>query len=740
MNSGMMLDQAAMPSPEGQQLPGTSPMGMPPMAPPMPPQEPSEDIEIQAAAMNTNIAEDLEEDELRRIGMDAKREYDTDEASRKDWLSDTQDWLDLAMQIRENKTFPWPDASNIKYPLIATASLQFNARAYPTLVPGDGKLVKTRIFGKDPGGQKAAKGDRVATYMSWQFMHDMETWDEDMDRMFMMLPVAGMVFKKTHYCPIADKVLSKLVFAENFVVDYYTHTLEEAERYSEIIHMPERLLKARQRNGDFLDKDLGPAPQPEVPIGKTAPTGGLDKSTPYKIIEQHRWEDLDDDGVMEPYIVTFHYQTGTVLRISPNFTPQDMKMDGDEVVSIKRNTEFYTKYGFIPNPDGSFYDLGFGHLLGPINEAVNTLVNQLVDSGTLHNLQSGFIGKGLKMKMGDAAIQPGEWKAVNATGDDLRKQIVPLPTKEPSTVLFQLLGMLVTSGKELASVAEIFVGKMPGQNTPATTTMASIEQGMKVFTAIYKRVYRSMAKEMKKVYKLNGMYMDPQTYSALLDEPVGPEDFQDSSYDVCPTADPVATTQQEKLLKAQALMELLPSGLIDPMQVVIRNLQAQEQPDWEKLIPGMAETGQPQPPQQKPDPKMMEMQAKQKLNEQEHAQRSKEMQEKHAMEMQSQQGKLAMEQQRNADKREHEATMAKIKAGQAIQAQKIFMAEKGTDIQLKGAEKVQNLQHKKAEGQEKLAQQREQGEAKLQQMKAQSKIKSSSSNGGTAPKGKSSKK
>lgn len=689
----------------------------------------SEEIEIQVAALNVNIAEELDEEKLRTIGMDAKREFDSDERSRKDWLEDTKDWLDLAQQIREDKSFPWPDASNIKYPLIATASLQFNARAYPTLVPGDGKLVKTRIFGKDPDGQKAAQADRVATYMSWQFMHDMETWDEDMDRLFMMLPVAGLLFKKSYYSSVEDKVVSELVFAENFVVDYWTHTLEKAERYSEIIHMPERLLKARQRQGDFLDIDLGPPPMPEQPIGKSGPDYGQDKSTPYKIIEQHRYEDLDDDGVMEPYIVTFHYNTGRVLRIAPNFTPEDMKMDGKKVISVKRHTEFYTKYGFIPNPDGSFYDLGFGHLLGPINEAVNTLVNQLVDSGTLHNLQSGFIGKGLKMKMGDQAIQPGEWKAVNATGDDLRKQIVPLPTKEPSKVLFELLGMLVTSGKELASVAEIFVGKMPGQNTPATTTMASIEQGMKVFTAIYKRVFRSMQKEFKKVYKLNGMYMDPNTYSELLDEPVGPGDFQQTSYDVCPTADPVATTQQEKMLKAQALMELLPSGLIDPMEVVIRNLKAQEQPEWEKLIPGMAETGQPQPPPPKPDPKMMEMQAKQKLNEQEHAQRSQEQQQKHAMEMQSAQGKIAMEAQRNADKRQHEQEMNRIKAGQAIQAQKIFMAEKGTDLQVK-----------QVEGAQKIAQKSREGEQKLQQMKSESKLKKSSSSGGTTRPAKSSKR
>ena len=712
---------AGMPSMEGQESPDTSG---------------SEEMEIMAAAMNTNVAEDMEKDELLRIGQDAKREFDSDEASRKDWLEDTRDWLDLAMQIRENKSFPWPDASNIKYPLIATASLQFNARAYPTLVPGDGKLVKTRIFGKDQDGQKALQADRVAKYMSWQFMHDMETWDEDMDRLFMMLPVAGLLFKKSFFCPIEDKVRSELVFAENFVVDYYTHTLEKSERYSEIIHMPERLLKARQRSKNYLDVDLGPPPMPETPIGKPSPTGQIDKATPYKLIEQHRWEDLDDDGVMEPYIVTFHYHTGTVLRISPNFTPTDMKMDGKKVVSIKRNTEFYTKYGFIPNPDGSFYDLGFGHLLGPINEAVNTLVNQLVDSGTLHNLQSGFIGKGLKMKMGDNPLQPGEWKAVNATGDDLRKQIVPLPTKEPSQTLFELLGMLVTSGKELASVAEIFVGKMPGQNTPATTTMASIEQGMKVFTAIYKRVFRSMQKEFKKVYKLNGMYLDPNTYSALLDEPVGPQDFQQDSYDVCPTADPVATTQQEKLLKAQALMELLPSGLIDPMQVVIRNLQAQEQPEWEKLIPGMAETGQPQPPPQKPDPKMMEMEKKAELADRQGAMKMKMQQEKHAMDMQSSQAKLAQQAQSDAMKREHEGAMLKLKTQSEITGQKIFMAGEAGKLQVENVKGQQKVQ----EGREKLAQQREQGEAKLAQMKQQSKLKSSSSSGGTAPKGKSSKK
>lgn len=663
----------------------------------------TEEHDIEVAAMDTNIAEDLSEDKLLEIGRDCKKGFDADNGTRKAWLDETAEWLDLAMQIREEKSFPWPDASNIKYPLISTAALQFNARAYPTLIPGDGKLVKTRVMGADPDGQKAAKGERIAKYMSWQFMYDMETWDEDMDRLFIMLPVCGMLFKKTFFCPTEDKVVSKMIYPENLVVDYWTTTLEDAERVSEIVFMPERLLKQRQRQGIFLDIDIGKPSLPNTTdLSRSSPVQN-DKTTPYKLIEQHCWLDLDDDGTDEPYIVTFHYESGKVLRISPNFVPEGMEMEGKDVVKVEKHTSYYTKYGFIPNPDGSFYDLGFGHLLGPINEAVNTLVNQLVDAGTLHNLQSGFIGKGLKLKMGDQAIQPGEWKPVNATGDDLRKQIVPLPTKEPSAVLFQLLGMLITSGKELASVAEIFVGKMPGQNTPATTTMASIEQGMKVFTAIYKRVYRSMAKEFQKVYELNGYYLNPNTYVAVLDEPVQPTDFEDDTYDICPSADPVATTQQEKLLKAQALMELMPTGMLNPMEVLQRVLTAQEQPEWEKLI------APPQPPQ--PDPKVMEMQQKAQIAEQQGAQKMQQAQQKHELDMRSAEAKLAMEAQSNANKAQHEEQMLKLKTAGEVQNQRIFMADAMMKHQANAVETKQKLDTNKQLGDQKLAQAKKQAQA-----------------------------
>jgi chaperonin GroES len=309
----------------------------------------------------------------------------------------------------------------------------------------------------------------------------------------------------------------------------------------------------------------------------------VDETTPYTFIEQHTFLDLDDDGYKEPYIVTFHKESKKVVRIVARFDETTIKQGPDGKIHKIDPIQYYTKFGFIPNPDGGFYDIGFGVLLGPINESVNTLINQLLDSGHLSTLQSGFIGKGLRIRMGDNRFTPGEWKAVNSTGSDLKQQIVPLPTKEPSNVLFQLMGSLITSGKELASVAEIFVGKMPGQNTPATTTMATIEQGMKVFTAVYKRLYRSLTEEFLKIARLNYLYLNPTTEVQDLNIMINPQDFDPKAHKIYPGADPTAVSQTEKLLKAQGLMELLPTGVLDPVKVVQRILDAQEQPNVNDL-------------------------------------------------------------------------------------------------------------------------------------------------------------
>ncbi|MFN7883650.1 MAG: co-chaperone GroES, partial [bacterium] len=515
--------------------------------------------------------------------------------SREEWDRHIDEWIKLAKQTIEPKTYPWPRASNVKYPLLSTAAMQFAARAYPSLVPANGRVVNAKAIGKDPTGQKSQVAEAVSLYMSWQLLREMDGWEEEMDKLLIMLPIVGTMFKKTYWDPMNEKNCSKLVLPKNLVVNYWAKSLKDAERISEILEMSPRKVKERQQSKLWLDVDLGEAPQPETK--KPNSPSVQDETTPYTIIEQHTFLDLDEDGYKEPYIVTFHKESKKVLRIAARFDETTISIADDGSLRKIEPIQYYTKFGFIPNPDGGFYDIGFGVLLGPINESVNTLINQLVDAGALNNLQSGFLGKGLRLRMGETRFQPGEWKVVNSTGDDLKKQIVPMPSKEPSNVLFQLMGALITSGKELASVAEIFVGKTPGQNTPATTTMATIEQGMKVFTAVYKRIYRALNEEFEKLARLNYLYVNPATYVDVVDMEVNPTDFDLKLNNIFPGADPTAVSQTEKLLKAQGLMELLPSGVLDPVKVVMRILDAQEQPNWEELLhPQVAQTGQLPPP------------------------------------------------------------------------------------------------------------------------------------------------
>lgn len=582
--------------------------------------EPTDDQQYQLRKMveSVNIAEDLDEDKLTEIGKNAQRGYEDDLASREKWDRAIDAWTKLAIQAQEAKSYPWPKASNVKYPLISTAAMQFAARAYPALVPANGQVVTAKVIGKDPDGKKLEQADRVSTYMSYQVMHEVDNWEESMDKLLIMLPVVGVIFKKTYWCTVKNKIISEVVLPKNLVVNYWTTDLKTTERISQVIEMSPRVFKERQMSGAFLDVDLGTAPMPlqdrlpGVRDANQAPAN--DETTPYTLIEQHTYLDLDDDDYKEPYVVTFQLETGKVVRVAARYDDKTMYFD-EETNKLQRiePIHYFTKFGFIPNPDGSFYDMGFGTLLGPLNEAVNTLINQLIDAGTLSSLQSGFLGKGLRLKMGETAFRPGEWKPVNATGADLKNQILPLPTKEPSAVLFQLMGALITSGKELASVAEIFTGKMPGQNTPATTTMASVEQGMKVFTAVYKRIYRSLNEEFKKMYALNGTYLNPHTYSATIDSTIGPNDFkeEDGVYSICPGADPSANSQQEKMQKIQALMQVMPQmpGLMDPVEVLRRFLEATEQPNPDKLFSqAVQQTGQLPPPP--PDPKLQVMQQK----------------------------------------------------------------------------------------------------------------------------------
>lgn len=670
-----------------------------------------------------NIAETLDKELLDKIGRAAKEGFERDLATRYEWDCASAEWTKLAQQSVEHKSYPWPNAANVKYPLLSTAAMQFAARAYPTLVPSDGRVVKARAIGKDPDGEKYNSAEAVSIYMSYQLMYEMDGWEEDMDKLLLMLPILGTMFKKTYWDPIKQVNCSRLVLPRNLVVDYWTKNLCDAERISEIFELSPRKVQERKQSKIWLDVDLGDAP---IPLDSKNPPG-RDETTPYTFVEQHTYLDLDKDDYREPYIVTFQRETGKVVRISARFEEDSIYADDSGNLQKIEAVEYYTKYGFVPNPDGGFYDIGFGVLLGPINESVNTIINQLIDAGHMSSLQSGFLGKGLRLRMGEQRFQPGEWKVVNSTGDDLKKQIVPLPTSEPSKVLFELMGSLVTSGKELASVAEIFVGKMPGQNTPATTTMASIEQGMKVFTAVYKRVYRAMTEEFKKLYRLNGLYLNPNTYVDIVDMKVGPEDFKAGNHNITPGADPTAVSQTERLLKAQGLMELMPMvpGMLNPVEVVNRVLEAQEQPNRQALfMPQVAQSGQWQPP---PDPKVAALQQKAQSDEAAGAQKMQIDAQKAELDSRTKQQQLAMEAQQHRQDMEAEQTKLQLETTSKIMTDRAHLAQAQQqhqqDMQQSAQLHQQDLQHNSQAHSQSLKQGSEQSQAKVQATKAQAKAK-----------------
>lgn len=669
----------------------------------------------------TNIAEELDEELLADIGMEVYEGYKRDLDSKYSWDTQVDTWVKLAAQIKDEKSYPWPKASNVKFPLLATAAMQFAARAYPALVPADGKVVQFKVVGADLQGQKAMTADKLAKHMNYQLLEDMEDWEEEMDRLLIQLPIVGCLFKKTYFDPIKKKNVSRLVGPKDLVVNHWATSLEAAHRKTEIIPMTKNQLKSYQNAGLFLEiEDLpDPVANPMFP-NKSDVHGGvspsqMDASTPYVILEQHTYWDLDDDGYAEPYIITIEEQSRSVLRIVARFDSDGVYHTDDGDLICIEPVEYYTKYEFIPNPDGGFYGIGFGHLLGPLNESTNTVINQLVDSGTLANLQAGFIGKGLRLKLGETKFQPGEWKTVNATGDDIKKQIFPLPARDPSEVLFKLLGLLIESGRELASVAEIFTGKMPGQNTPATTTQASIEQGMKVFTAIYKRTYRALAKEFKKLFRLNSLYEENFTKAQMiLDEPIGPQDYDRKAYDVCPTADPTAVSTTQKQQKAAMLMEILPLGTVNVGEATKRILEAQEQPNIEALM---------QPQQLPPDPKVMAMQEKAKMDK-----------EKHQMDMVAKQMELQFEQIKMQMEMKFEEQMSQMK----MQLEQMkFQQEAQQQVRQSQLDQMtgqQDMQHGEAQHQQKMRQMKEQANAQAESRRVAG-VEKSSGNAGAKPSG-----
>ena len=560
-------------------------------------------LSLESILAANNIAEELNDDELSKIGSAVVEGYSTDLQSRSGWETKVDEWMKLALQVVEQKNYPWRGAANVKYPLITTAAMQFSARSYPALVPTT-NVVKGKVIGFDMDGMKAKRAIRIGKHMSYQLLEEMEDWEEEMDRLLFALPIVGCMFKKTYYSALKQTNVSEIIYPKDLVINYWSKSIEEASRITHVIPLDENDIYERIADGIFIEQELVLdnenseqfKPVSSDVVGLERPEGG-DPLSPFTILEQHVGIDLDGDGYKEPYIVTVDSGSKKVLRIVRRFNNESIKYsDKDKVIRIKPD-QYYTKFSFIPAPDGGFYDIGFGVLLGPINQTINTLVNQLLDAGTLSNMQSGFIARGIRIKGGTKTFEPGEWKVANTAGDDLRKGLVPLPVREPSQVLMSLLTMMIGAGEKLSSVTDIMTGQIPGQNTKATVALNATEQGMKVFTAIHKRVYRALAKEFKKLFLLNSRHLPPQTYFTMLDPGeeeaalIGQGDYDIENADVRPAADPNIATQEQRMAKVQALFELIPMGTVNPKEVTRRYLEATDQP----AVKALMEMPPPQP-------------------------------------------------------------------------------------------------------------------------------------------------
>lgn len=521
-----------------------------------------------------NIAAQLDEATLNKIGQQVIRDVDIDENSRIDWLKQYNRSLDMALLTKKAKSFPWPNSANIKYPLLTVASIQFQARAYPVIVDGS-NLVRGRVLGPDPDGQKRNRADRIGQHMTWQLMYRMKGWEEETDRLLLMLPIVGSVFRKTYYDAIENCNCSKIVSGDNFIINYWAKSIETAPRYTHVLHYYPYEIQ------EFIAADLWL----DVPFDDGADGARHDSQALGEYYEQHCCIDLDGDGYAEHYIVTCTKE-GKVARIAPCFGIEDitvnidgrmMKLDDHliengldptqfaeyteflpefKIVKIDRR-QYFTKYGFIPAPDGSFYDIGFGSLLDDLSQAIDGTLNMMLDAGTLQNAGGGFIGSGVTIRGGNFNFRIGEWKRVDSTGGPLRDNILPVPAAGPSAVLFNLLNMLIASAKEITAVQDVLTGASTPNQT-ATTTLALIEQGQKVMTGIFKRIHRSFGQELRILRNLNRDYLDEEEYFQLNDADeasrIERSDYLDKDLDIVPVSDPAQISDMQKMAKAEALM------------------------------------------------------------------------------------------------------------------------------------------------------------------------------------------
>jgi len=531
------------------------------------------DFKIVNQDVLKNIAEGLNEKELEKIGQVVYDGYRRDIDSRGKWEEQRAEMAKLFAINRDDITLRWDNSSNVGLPVLTTACLQFQARAFAELIPGK-EILKADYIGEDQ--ETIAAANRVEMYQNYQLDYEIEEYRESMDTTLLKLPIDGTVIRKSWYDPIKDRIVSDWVSGYDFIVHNSTRYLRDSERYSQHLWMSPNDVQIRMKNKYFLehdnmDKGIQKGEEDQIKSQYLENLGLTDDDfdetiAPRLLIEQHVYLDLKDKGdIKEPYIITIDCETKKVLRIISRRHP----------LNPEKVMEYFTPFHFIPNPEG-FYGYGFGLLLKDSNEAMNKIMNDLIDSGTLQNNPMGLILEGAGFEKEDLSLQMGEYKSVKLKVDDIRKALFPLNIAQPSTVLFSLMGTLQEYQNRLTTVTETQTGGLPKSGTSATAVAAAVDQGQKVFNSMNRRIYWAMGKEFQKMYELNGIYLDMRKYfdividkSQLVNEDGTPQDpdaaFADifpvlqtdfkRGFDIKPVADVSVVSRQEKIAKAQLVYE-----------------------------------------------------------------------------------------------------------------------------------------------------------------------------------------
>jgi len=526
-----------------------------------------------------NIAEDAFADEkynnmLSRMGARVYEDYIIDENSREDWKKKYDKAMKITRFITEKKDFPWEDASNVIFPMIAQTAVQFNSRTYPNIVQGH-NIVKGKVIGKDDdNGTKAGKAERVGQHMSYQLLEEMDDWEEGTDNLLIHLPIIGTAFKKTWHNPYENKHVSKFYTAKDIVINMNARSFKNVRRITHVYELYKNEIEENIRMGMFIRWEYGEAEirdENNTGVKTSDATGNTsdDLDAPHIFYEQHRYWDLDGDGYEEPYIITEHRDTRTVVRIIARYDHESIVVNKKGELAKINPIHYFTRFIFLPDPEGNIYGMGWGILLGHINEAMNSAINQLIDAATDQNAGGGFIDSAISIKKhkqgGSIRFQPGEHVFVNAKGDDLRKNIVKRQTSQPSDTLMKMITFFTEATEKFTSTSEVLSGKQTLANVPATTTMALIEQSLTLITAISKRIHRSLREEFKKIYRLNRKFLTEKQYFNVLDNPqaISREDYDVTSCDVVPVSDPNNMNDLQRKLKAEALLSMRGQGLND---------------------------------------------------------------------------------------------------------------------------------------------------------------------------------